>query len=293
MSSSVPSPRYWRVLYIDEVEERNSEKILESAVADFPIPIVFSVVSSCFYALERVEMTEFDVIMLKTDISFFDPLEFLRILHKIDALSKIILMAPVQKVLSPILRTADGVVNILPAPFSFQALRQVIFETLPTPTTTPFPSSFSSYNGLAPALPQSPSLPTESIFVRQTGHRCDGSCATWTNNMSSKPCEAFGNFQSFSHHPRNLKHSSIAANASVSAYCTAVVCESRSRHQSFDSSYGSDVFMMQVTVPDATSESERFCDAIRYLDPRDAKVCDDDDLNSNIPWECFFNEEPR
>lgn len=122
--------QFWHVLYIDDVDEKNSERILESAVSDFPIPVVFTVVANCFSALERVEMTEFDLIMIKSDLEHFNAEEFVRVVRNIDIFTRIILMVPEQKKTPKSLRHSNLISAILRSPFSFQTLRVALLDSL-------------------------------------------------------------------------------------------------------------------------------------------------------------------
>jgi len=123
--------RYWHVLYIDDVDEKNSERILESAVADFPVPVVFTVVSSCFVALERVEMTDFHVIMVNSDLEYFEPAEFIGVIRNIGITSNIILMVPQNKNVPHSLRYSNEISGIISSPYSFHTLRFALMNVLP------------------------------------------------------------------------------------------------------------------------------------------------------------------
>lgn len=133
LAPSMPrsSPRFWRVLYVDDVDEKHSERILESAVADFPVPVVFNVVSNCFLALERVEMTNFDAIMVKSNLEFFGAEEFIKVVANIGITSSIILMVPAQMKTPKALRHSPHVSSVLKSPFSFQTLRSALMNALP------------------------------------------------------------------------------------------------------------------------------------------------------------------
>lgn len=139
---STSSQRTLRVLYVDEVEELHSEKILQSAVADFLVPILFSVASNYLSGLELAGTIAFDVVILHTALTPSNPMEFVRTLWKRNAPPpKIILMPPEPWILSAELRNADGVVNILRTPFSFHAFRQVLFQSLPSTPSLSTPSN--------------------------------------------------------------------------------------------------------------------------------------------------------
>lgn len=150
LAPSMPcsSPRFWRVLYIDDVDEKHSERILESAVADFPVPVVFNVVSNCFLALERVEMTNFDAIMVKSNLEFFGAEEFIKVVANIGINSSIILMVPTQMKTPKALRHSPHISSVLKSPFSFQTLRSALMNALPGGLET-----FMASQSLSPLSP--------------------------------------------------------------------------------------------------------------------------------------------
>jgi hypothetical protein len=74
MTSSTPSSicPVWRILYIDEIEENHSQQILEAGVADIEPSCAFEVVSNSFSGLERLETSEYNMILMKQDLESFN-----------------------------------------------------------------------------------------------------------------------------------------------------------------------------------------------------------------------------
>lgn len=184
---SVPrsSPRFWRVLYIDDVDEKHSERILESAVADFPVPVVFNVVSNCFLALERVEMTNFDAIMVKSNLEFFGAEEFIKVVANIGINSSIILMVPTQMKTPKALRHSPHISSVLKSPFSFQNLRSALMNALPGGLETFMASQLlspppqqaappSEAQVISPVIPSPPSTLLEAVVKQQSPHKPKG-----------------------------------------------------------------------------------------------------------------------
>lgn len=91
----------FKVLYIDDsVDARLASRVLENATTNFHKFCMFTVVSNPFSALESIEHTTYDVIMMKEDLNLLKPHEMLNILRNVKINIPMILVKPLISTIS-------------------------------------------------------------------------------------------------------------------------------------------------------------------------------------------------
>lgn len=113
---------YFHVLYVDDVEEREASQMLTSLVLDFKVPVVFSVVSDCFEALQRVRTSHLDLIMLKHPLPCFDALDFVRLIRKIGNSTGVVMVTNV----SFPSEFRSHILSSIELPFSIDSFRRTL-----------------------------------------------------------------------------------------------------------------------------------------------------------------------
>ena len=125
------------------MDEKPTSQLLENATAHLTTPIIFTVVSSLFLALEWSEHTNFNAIFVsskfKVDMNAFD---FLKVLRNVGAVTPIILLNESNELdhllgLPPIGFSVKSYNfnAVLTFPFTKRELCQVIMEAIDTPLT--------------------------------------------------------------------------------------------------------------------------------------------------------------
>jgi hypothetical protein len=128
--------RFWRILYIDDqVEERRSEAILESGVSTLNPACIFTVVSNIFTALERIEVSSYDMIISKEKLQYFTVEEFQRLLrnsHMDIPLVRLVPRKQKQAFLKKVhkMHWKDISSKVLFEPFSFVELKTMIMNCM-------------------------------------------------------------------------------------------------------------------------------------------------------------------
>jgi hypothetical protein len=159
------SQRFWRILYVDsQIDEKQSESILESGVSELSPPCNFIVVSNIFSAMERIQFSPaFDMMMIKEKKSDFELAKFEKVIRNSNILIPIVQILPREsnKMNKSNSKTAKNGINIILYPYTFAVLKSTIIGCIKEKFGQSFdPYSIPSYSKTASIIP----VVTQSII---------------------------------------------------------------------------------------------------------------------------------